>query len=123
MLTVVIALDILLGVASVAGAAYLLAAGRGARLAWLRGSAFRTLLWPGLFLLAVCGGSLLTGAVLLSGEGLHTARLVSVEAGVTFLGWNGVMLFTAGYRHWAQLLPLALGVAAVILPFAIQVPG
>jgi hypothetical protein len=123
MLTAVIALDFFLGAASVLGGAYLMAARRGARLAWLRGSAFRSLLWPGLFLLVICGGSLLAGAALLTGDGLHTARLISVEAGVVFLGWNGVMLSTAGYRHWAQLLPLVLAVAAVIAPFAIQVPG
>jgi hypothetical protein len=123
MLTVVIVLDIVLGLASLAGGAYMVVAARSPRLAWLRGSAFRSLLWPGLFLLVVCGGSLLVAAVLLTGEGLHTARLVSVEAGVMFLGWNGVMFSAAGYRHWAQMLLLVLGLVAAILPFAIHVPG
>jgi hypothetical protein len=123
MRTAVIVLDIVLGLASLVGGAYLAVAARGPRLAWLRGSAFKSLFWPGLFLLVVCGGSLLAAAVLLMGEGLHTARLVSVEAGMVFLGWNGVMFSTAGYRHWAQVLVIVLGLAAVILPFAIRVPG
>ena len=120
--TVVIALDLIIGVAAVAGGVYLLAGARGLSQEWLRGTSFRTFLWPGLVLLVLVGGSLLAAAALLIAQA-HVGRLVSVEAGVVLLGWTGVLLATAGYRHWLQLLSVALGLAVVVLSFALPAPG
>jgi hypothetical protein len=120
--TTVIVLDLAIGVAAVAGGIYLLAGARGFSPEWLRGTPFRTFFWPALALLAVVGGSLLAAAALLL-IGAHAGRLMSVEAGVVFLGWNGVLLTTAGYRHWLQLLAVALGIAVVVLSFALPAPG
>jgi hypothetical protein len=120
--TIVIVLDLVIAVAAVAGGVYLLAGARGLSREWLGGTPFRTFLWPGLVLLVLVGGSLLAAAALLIADA-HLGRLVSVEAGVVLLGWSGVVLTTAGYRHWLQLLSVALGVAVVALSFALPAPG
>ena len=120
--TIVIVLDLVIGVAAVAGGVYLLAGARGLSRDWLRGTPFRTFFWPGLVLLVLVGGSLLAAAALLIADA-HVGRLVSVEAGVVLLGWAGVLLTTAGYRHWLQLLSVALGIAVVVLSFALPAPG
>ncbi len=120
--TIVIVLDLAIGIAAVAGGAYLLAGARGLSREWLRGTPFRTFFWPGLVLLALVGGSLLAAAALLLVQA-HVGRLVSVEAGVVLLGWAGVLLTTVGYRHWLQLLSVALGIAVVVLSFALPAPG
>ena len=119
--TIVIALDIVLGAAAVAGGAYAMAGGRISR-KWLRATSFRSFFWPGLVLLVVCGGSLLAAAALLTADA-HYGRLVSVEAGVVLVGWAGAMFSALGYRHWSQLLPAALGIAVVVLSFALAAPG
>jgi hypothetical protein len=120
--TIVIVLDLAMGVAALAGGVYLLAGARGFSREWLRGTPFKTFLWPGLVLLLLVGGSLLAAAALLIVQA-HAGRLVSVEAGVVFLGWTGMVLVTAGYRHWLQLLSVALGVAVVVLSLALPAPG
>jgi hypothetical protein len=120
--TIAIVLDLAIGVAAVAGGIYLLAGARDLSREWLRGTPFKTFFWPGLVLLVLVGGSLLAAAGLLIAQA-HAGRLVSVEAGVILLGWTGVVLTTAGYRHWLQLLSVALGIAVVALSFALPAPG
>ena len=120
--TVVIVLDLVVGVAAVAGGVYLLAGARGLSREWLHGTPFRTFFWPGLALLALVGGSLLAATGLLIAQ-THLGRLVSVEAGVVLLGWTGALLTTAGYRHWLQLLSVVLGIAVVALSFVLPAPG
>jgi hypothetical protein len=119
---IVIVLDLAIGVAAVAGGVYLLAGARGLPREWLGGTPFRTFFWPGLVLLVAVGGSLLAAAALLVAQA-HVGRLVSVEAGVVLLGWSGVLLATVGYRHWLQSLSFALGIAVVVLSFALPAPG
>jgi hypothetical protein len=120
--TVVIALDFIVGFAAVAGGVYLLAGARGLSHDWLRGTPFRTFLWPGLFVTVAVGGSLLSAAILLLLEA-HAGRLVSVEAGVLLLGWSAFVLSTAGYRHPLQLLSVALGITVVVLSLLLPAPG
>ncbi len=120
--TIVIVLDLVIGATAVAGGAYLLAGGKRLSRQWLRGTPFRSFFWPGFVLLVVVGGSLIAAAALLL-VGAHAGRLVSVEAGVVLLGWSGMVLSTAGYRHWLQVLSLALGAAVVALSFALPAPG
>jgi hypothetical protein len=120
--TIVIVLDLVMGVAAVAGGVYLLGGAHGLSREWLRGAPFRTFLWPGILLLVLVGGSLVAAAALLIAQA-HAGRLVSVEAGVVFLGWTGMLLVTAGYRHWLQLLSVALGIAVVVLSLALPAPG
>jgi hypothetical protein len=120
--TIVTVLDMALGVAAVAGGAYALAGGGRVWPDWLRGTPFKTPVWPALTLLVLCGGSLLTAAALLLADA-HLGRLVSVEAGVVLAGWSGMMLSASSYRRWVQALPLLLGVAVVVLSFALPAPG
>jgi hypothetical protein len=120
--TTVIALDLALGAVVAVGALYAVAGGSRLSRDWLRGTPFTTFLWPGLVLLAVCGGSLLAAAGLLL-AGAHLGRLVSVEAGVVLLGWSGLLLSAFGYRRWVLWLPVALGLVVVLLSFALPAPG
>ena len=120
--TAVIVLDLAIGLAAVAGGVYLLAGARGLSRQWLRGAPFRNFFWPGLVLLALVGGSLLAAAALLLADA-HAGRLVSVEAGVVLLGWSGLLLSTAGYRHWLQLLSVGLGIGVVVLSLFLPAPG
>ena len=120
--TIVTALDIVLGVAAVGGGAYAVAGGRRVSREWLRAAPFRSFFWPGLVLLVVCGGSLLAAAGLLAADA-HYGRLVSVEAGVVLVGWAGLMLSALGYRHWVQWVPAVLGIAVLVLSFALPAPG
>jgi hypothetical protein len=120
--TIVISLDMVLGAVAVAGGAYAVAGGRRVSREWLRGTPFGSFFWPGSVLLVVCGGSLLAAAALLLADA-HYGRLVSVEAGVVLVGWAGVMLSARGYKHWVQLLPAALGIAVLVLSFALPAPG
>jgi hypothetical protein len=120
--TAVIVLDFITGFVAVAGGVYLLAGARGLSRDWLRGTPFKTFLWPGLALIVFVGGSLLAAAVLLVLDA-HAGRLVSVEAGVVLLGWSAFVLSTAGYRHPLQLLSVALGIAVVVLSLLLPAPG
>jgi hypothetical protein len=73
-------------------------------------------------LLIVIGAALICAAALLL-AGVSQARLVSVEAGVLFAGWIAGHLALAGFRHWMQLVALALGVATVLLALMLPCPG
>jgi hypothetical protein len=121
--TAVIVVDTALGAAALGGGIYLAA---GARTALGRGfgaSALRGSFWPGLFLLVAVGGSLLAAAGLLIADDIRIGRLVSVEAGVLLLGWSAVVFSGLGYRHWGQAAPVVLGIAVVLVSFALPVPG
>jgi hypothetical protein len=120
--TAVIVLDFITCFVAVAGGVYLLAGARGLSRDWLRGTPFKTFLWPGLALIVLVGGSLLAAAILLVLDA-HAGRLVSVEAGVVLLGWSAFVLSTAGYRHPLQLLSVALGIAVVVLSLLLPAPG
>lgn len=120
--TTVIALDLAIGVAAVGGGIYLMIGAPGLSREWLRGTPFRSFLWPGLALLVLVGGSLIAAGVLLLGDA-SSGRLVSVEAGVVLVGWGAFVLVTTGYRHWLQALPVALGVAVVVLSLRLPAPG
>ncbi len=122
MTNVMIVLDFVLGAAAVAIGGYLVVRGRELLSRRLRGTPFKSLLWPGLTLLVVAGGSLLAAAGILLTD-IHTGRLVSVESGVVLAGWGAIMLTSIGYRHWLQVSPLVLGVVVIILSFTIPVPG
>jgi hypothetical protein len=122
MKNVMITLDFVLGAAAVVIGAYLVLRGREFLARRLPGTPFKTLLWPGLALLVLAGGSLLAAGVLLMTD-IHTGRLVSVEGGVVLAGWGAIMLTATGYRHWLQLTPLVLGIAVIVLSFTIPVSG
>jgi hypothetical protein len=121
--TIVMALDLVLGAAAVAGGAVAVARGNRVPPGWLHGTPFRSFFWPGLVLLVLVGGSLLAAGGLIISADAHIARLVSVEAGVVLLGFSAVMLSALHYRHWLQVLPLVLGVAVIVLSFGLPVPG
>jgi hypothetical protein len=120
--SVVIVLDLAAAALAVAGGVYLLAGAPGLSRVWLRGTPFRTFLWPGVSLLVLVGGSLVAALWLVLAEA-PIGRLVSVEAGVVLLGWAGLLLMSAGYRRWLQLLPVTLGIAVVAFSFALPAPG
>lgn len=115
-------IDLVLGVVAVACGAYLAARSRSLAGRWLPGVSPRALLWFGLALLVVAGGSLLAAAGLLSVD-IRTGRLISVEAGVILAGWGGLLYSTAGRPHWTQVVSIVVGVAVVVLSFTLPVPG
>jgi hypothetical protein len=120
--TTVIVLDLVTGAAAVGGGVYLVAGARRLSPAWLRSTPFTSFLWPGLLLLVPVGGSLLAAAALLLVDA-HNGRLVSVEAGVILTAWSAMLLTTAGYRHWLQVLSVGVGVAIVVLSLFLPAPG
>ena len=122
MRTFVAIIDLVLGIVAVAGGAYLAARSRSLAGRWLPGLSPVTLLRFGLALLAAAGGSLLAAAGLLTVD-VRIGRLLSVEAGVVLAGWGGLLYSRAGGLHWTHVVAIVLGVAVVVLSFALPVPG
>jgi hypothetical protein len=120
--TVVIVLDVVLGLAAVAGGVYLLAGAPRLSRGWLRGTPFRSFFWPGILLLVLVGGSLLVAAGLLLADS-QVARLVSMEAGLILFAWGAIPLTSAGYGNRLPLLPVGLGIAVAVLSFLLPAPG
>jgi hypothetical protein len=73
-------------------------------------------------LLVVIGVSMFVAAGLLLGSA-KTARLVSLEVGVVFLGWVAARLSTRGRHQWLQPLMLVAGIAVVALSLVMRSPG
>jgi hypothetical protein len=117
-----IVLELCIGVGALAGGVNALTGAKGVPREWLDGTPFKSYFVPGLLLFVVIGGSMLAAAGLLLG-GASAARLVSLEAGIVLLGWIAAQLVTIGYRHWLQPLFLVLGLAVVVLSFALPCPG
>lgn len=115
-------LELLIGVAAVVGGVNALTGAKRVPREWLDRTPFKSYFAPGLVLLVVIGGSMLAAAGLLLG-GASVARLVSLEAGIALLGWIAAQLATIGHRHWLQPLFLVLGLAVVVLSFALPSPG
>jgi hypothetical protein len=122
MRTVVMLIDLVLGIVAVAGGAYLAVRSRSLAGRWLPGLSPRAVLAFGLALLVVAGGSLFAAAGLLTAD-IRIGRLVSIEAGIVLVGWGALLFSTAGRRHWTQAAAMVLGVAVVLLSFALPVPG
>lgn len=117
-----IVLEILIGIGAVVGGANALAGGRGIPKEWLQDTPFKTYRVPGLVLLLLVGGSMLSSAGLLL-DGSSVARLVSLEAGIILLAWAAAQLSMIGYRHWSQSLTAAFGIAVVTLSLLLPSPG
>jgi len=117
-----VAIDLFLGAVAVIVGAYLVIRGRSIVAARLRDLPSTTLLWLGLVLLTVVGGSLLAAGVVLMAD-CYYGRLISVVAGAALAGWGAMLLTVTGYRHWLQVEPLVLGMVVVVLSFFVPVPG
>jgi hypothetical protein len=117
-----IVLELCIGVGALAGGLNALTGAKGVPREWLDRTPFKSYFVPGLLLFVVIGGSMLVAAGLLLG-GASAARLVSLEAGIVLLGWIAAQLATIGFRHWLQPLFLVLGLAVVVLSFALPCPG
>jgi hypothetical protein len=117
-----IVLEILIAVAAVAGGVYAIVGAPGIPPEWLKGSAFKTYLVPGVVLLVLVGGSMAAAAAMLL-AGSSGARVMSLEAGIVLLAWMVGQLSMIGYRHWTQPLLVVIGVAVVVLSFALPAPG
>ena len=117
-----IVLEILIGAAAVAGGVYALVGAPRVPKEWLQATAFKTYFVPGLVLLVLVGGSMAAAAAMLLG-GVSGARVMSLEAGIVLLAWMVAQLSMIGYRHWTQGLFVLLGVAVVVLSFALPAPG
>jgi hypothetical protein len=115
-------LELCIGVGALAGGVNALTGAKGVPREWLDRTPFKSYFVPGLLLFVVIGGSMLAAAGLLL-SGASAARLVSLEAGIVLLGWIAAQLATIGYRHWLQPLFLVLGLAVVVLSFALPCPG
>ena len=106
----------LVGVGAIFGGYGLLsdAEGLGVRRAWLEGSPFPDYRVPGLVLLVLIGGGMLTTGVL----ALRRSRFAGPAAlamGAALLLWGLVETVTIGYQGSAQLLLLAVFVLAPAL--------
>ncbi len=117
-----IVLEIVIAVAAATGGAYAILGAPRIPREWLQGTAFKSYLVPGLALLVLVGGSMVAAAAMLL-TGASGARVVSLEAGVLLLAWTVAQLSMIGYRHWTQPLTVALGIAVVVLSFALPSPG
>lgn len=115
-------LDLVLGLLAAAGGIYLLAGAPRLSKEWLRNTPFKSYVWPGLVVLVLAAGSLITAAILLL-SGAALGRLVSVEAGVLLVGLTAIQLSTVGYRHWLQIAVLAAGVVVAGLSLLLPAPG
>jgi hypothetical protein len=120
--TVLIVLEIVIAVAAVTGGAYAILGAPRVPREWLQGTAFKSYLVPGLALLVLVGGSMVAAAAMLL-AGASGARVVSLEAGIVLLAWMVAQLSMIGYRHWTQALSIGLGLAVVVLSFALPAPG
>ena len=120
--TVLIVFEIVIAVAAVTGGAYAILGAPRVPREWLQGTAFKSYLVPGLALLVLVGGSMVAAAAMLL-AGASGARVVSLEAGIVLLAWMVAQLSMIGYRHWTQALSIGLGLAVVVLSFALPAPG
>lgn len=120
--SLLIVIDIAVCAAAVGGGVYAMLGAPRIPRDWLRTTPFKTYFVPGLVLLVLVGGSMAAAAVMLVAD-VSGARVMSLEAGIVLLAWMGGQLSTIGYRHWAQAVPIALGVAVVVLSFALPAPG
>ena len=120
--TVLIALEVAIGFAAVAGGVYALLGAAGVPRAWLAGSPFSSYRLPGVVLLVIVGGTSLTAARLLLGD-YSTARLLSFLAGVVLLAWAAAQMMYLSRRHWSQPLSALLGFAVAILALLLPAPG
>ena len=120
--TVLIVLETVIAAAAVAGGVYAMLGAPRVPREWLRTSPFGSYFIPGLVLLALVGGSMVAAAAMLLVDA-PGARLMSLEAGIVLLGWMAAQLTMIGYRHWMQLLLVTLGIAVVVLSFALPAPG
>lgn len=112
-----VVLEVLLGLAALAGGLALIAAPDGALLRFpptlLAGAPFADFLVPGLLLVLLAGLALSAAAVT-----LMNGRRDWVLAGATGLGfvvWMAVQLALLGYVHWTQPVVLAWGAAIALL--------
>ena len=120
--TVLIVIDVVVCAAAVIGGIYAMVGAPQFPRDWLRKTPFKTYFVPGLVLLVLVGGSMAAAAAMLVAD-VSGARVMSLEAGIVLLAWMGAQLSMTGYRHWTQAVPIGLGVAVVVLSFALPAPG
>src|SRR3954447_24301830 len=113
----VTAIALTVGAGALFGAVGLLADAEslGAKQSWLDGSPFANYVVPGVVLLVIVGGGMLTTAV----AALANSRFAGTAAlamGVVLLIWGVVETATIGYQGAAQLVLLAIFVVAPALP-------
>jgi len=119
---VLIALEILVGVAALGGGVYAVAGAPGVSREWLQGSPFKSYVIPGLVLLVVVGGSMLAAAGLLLAEAA-IGRTASLEAGIILIAWIVAQVSVIGYRSWLQVVLGAVGLVVVVLSLFLPSPG
>jgi hypothetical protein len=108
-----VAVEAIVGVGALYGGFELLrdAEGFGAKRAWLAGSVFPDYTVPGLVLIVVIGGGMLTAAVLTAFAGRYAA-VSALTMGVVLLCWGTVETLTLGLVGGAQLTLLSSFVVA-----------
>jgi hypothetical protein len=110
------AIEIVVGLGAVFGGYSLLsdAQGLGAKQEWLEGSVFPDYTVPGIFLLVVIGGGMLTAAAVT----LLAPRYSALAAGtmaVILVAWGVIETVTLGWRGTPQLVLVAAFVVAPAL--------
>jgi asparagine N-glycosylation enzyme membrane subunit Stt3 len=116
---VLVATELVVGFGAIYGGYGLLtdAEGLGAEESWLEGSPFADYTVPGVVLLVVIGGGLLTAAVL-AALGHRLAPGAALVMGVALLTWGVVETVTVGWQGPPQVALLA---AFVVAPAAILI--
>jgi hypothetical protein len=116
----VAAIEAIVGVGAVYGGYSLLTdpEGLGARQSWLDGSAFSDYTIPGLVLLVVIGGGMLAAAFATL-FAPRCARLAALGMAAALALWGVVETLTIGWRGSAQLVLVAVFVAAPALALAV----
>lgn len=110
---VLVATELVVGIGALFGGYGLLAdaEGLGAEQSWLDGSPFSDYRIPGLVLLVVVGGGLLTAAAL-AALGHRFAAGAALAMGVVLLAWGVVETLTIGWQGPPQVVMLAVFVLA-----------
>ena len=106
--------ELVVGLGAVFGGYSLLsdAEGLGAKQAWLEGSVFPDYTVPGVVLLVVVGGGMLTAAAVTLFAPVYS-RLAAGAMAVTLVVWGVVETVTLGWRGTQQLVLVA---AFVVVP-------
>jgi len=108
--------EVVVGVGAVYGGYSLLtdADGLGAKQGWLEGSIFPDYTVPGLFLLVVIGGGMLTAATVTMRAPAYAARAAGIMAAV-LVAWGSIETLTIGWRGMGQVVLVGAFVAAPAL--------
>ena len=110
-------LEAVAGISAVGGGIGLIGGWLDISTSHLDGTPFNSYVIPGLILLFVVGGLLLTAAWTVWSDG-RFALEASLAAGFMLLGWFSVQIMMIGLLNWLQPLFAAIGVVIAVIAVA-----